>query len=423
MKNKVLTTLLSVCLLFTITGCTKSDENLQIDNSSKDGEISIFVQDEAGITQTIQKYLLDNMDEIFGKNIELKWDSAEYYDNQNKGYRELMTTRMNSDYPDDIFIVPAEDVKSLVDDNRIVDLSELSFVERMSDAAKSISSYNGKYYFVPIAITAGGFYWNLDVLKKYNLEVPNTYDEMINVFAKLKANGITPYAGNKGYALTIPAMCVSLSKIYSSPNKDELLKQLKNGTVASSEYFRAGFEFINELKEKGYLDSESTLQTVPMSGEIEKFKTGKAAAICLWQSSALDGVSTVMTGFPGKDGMACVTGTTDKFAIGMNSKNIDLAKEVIEIFASEKTIEECNKNGAISAYKNVREPKYLDKHKDIINQINSNKIIQIPNTDLTLGLNYWDNVRDISRKILSGELDVQGACDELDAKQKEQISS
>lgn len=422
MKNKVLTNVLSFCLLLMITGCTNSDENLQIDNSSKDGEISIFVQVEAGITQTIQKYILDNMDELFDKNIDLKWDSAEYYDSQNKSYRELMMTRMNSEYPDDIFIVPAEDVKSLADSNKILDLSDLSFVERMSDAAKNISSYNGKYYFIPIGFTAGGFYWNLDVLKKYNLEVPNTYDEMMNVFAKLKANGITPYAGNKGYALTIPAMCISLSKIYSSPNKDKLINQLKNGTVASSEYFRAGFEFINEIKEKGYLDSESTLQTVPMTDEIEKFKAGEAVAICLWQSSGLDGVSTVMTGFPGKDGMACVTGTTDKFAIGTNSKNIDLAKDVIEIFSSEKTIEECNKNGAISAYKSVQEPNYLDRHKDLIEQINNNKIIQIPNTDLTLGLNYWDNVRDISRKILSGELDVQGACDELDAKQKEQIS-
>lgn len=32
MKNRLLNRVLCFCLLFTITGCTKKDENLQIDN-------------------------------------------------------------------------------------------------------------------------------------------------------------------------------------------------------------------------------------------------------------------------------------------------------------------------------------------------------------------------------------------------------
>lgn len=425
--KKIMILLLCFVLIFAMSSCGDKDNgNLILDEDSDDVIISYFSETSSASTATLEKYLMDNIGEKLGDSIVVNWDYADYYGEEGGDYRQLLKKRIQSDEPDDLFVINAEDVKEYADNGWILDLSDMDFVDKMTDAAKSISTYNGKIYFTPIGFTGFGLYWNLDVLEKYNLSVPKNYDEMMDTFDKLKENGVTPYAGNKGFALTVPALCMSLTKVYQSEDREALIQDLATGKTKSSHYLREGFTFIRNMAQKGYLDPEFTLNTAPNSDELKAFSNGEAACICLAQQPSGDTLKDcryVMSGFFSKDGVSSVVGTTSKFAINANSKNIDVCKQIVQLTSSQDCIDYCNQFGTVSAFK-LEDPSddlYDEEIRDFVDLMCSDG--QIPNTDLELGLNYWDNVRDICREIIAGTMTVDQACKALDQYQKEQIKS
>jgi len=65
--------------------------------------------------------------------------------------------------------------------------------------ARDIHQFKGEYVAVPITIHRLNWVWvNHDVLNRYQLKVPQTWDQMIKVFQQLKQRGIAPLAlGNE----------------------------------------------------------------------------------------------------------------------------------------------------------------------------------------------------------------------------------
>lgn len=426
MKRIVIISLCMV-LIFAMSSCgDKEDGNLILDEDTEDTVISYFSETSSSSSSALEKYLMDNIGEKLGNSVVVNWDYAEYYGEEGQDYRKLLKKRIQSDEPDDLFTINAEDVKEYADRGWILNLSDMDFVDNMTDSAKSISTYDGKVYFAPIGFTGFGLYWNLDILERYNLSVPTDYDEMLETFEKLKKNGITPYAGNKGFGLTVPALCMSLTEVYQSSNKEVLINELAVGKTKSSHYMRKGFEFIDLMIKKGYMDAAFTLSATPYYDDLEAFSKGEAACICLSQQPGGDNLKNsryVMTGFFGKDGVSSVVGTTSKLAINARSKNMDVCKQIVQLASSEDCIAYCNENGTVSAFKLKKQEdiQYDEGMKAFVKLMNSDG--QIPNTDLELGLNYWDNVRDICREIVAGNMTVDQACEALDKYQSEQIKA
>ncbi|MBU5672717.1 extracellular solute-binding protein [Paenibacillus brevis] len=57
---------------------------------------------------------------------------------------------------------------------------------------------DGKTYGLPIELNISPVYYNKAIFEKYNLEVPQTYDQFLSIVEKLSSNGVTPIAlGNK----------------------------------------------------------------------------------------------------------------------------------------------------------------------------------------------------------------------------------
>lgn len=84
-------------------------------------------------------------------------------------------------------------MKDLVDANLVADLTDLwnkhpEFPQGLRDAM----SFNGKAYALPYVVEYWGIWYNKDIFAKYNLKVPTTWDEFLQVCATLKKNGITP---------------------------------------------------------------------------------------------------------------------------------------------------------------------------------------------------------------------------------------
>ena len=69
-----------------------------------------------------------------------------------------------------------------------------------SDAVFTQQTYDGKIYAVPLNIAAACCYYNKDIFKEAGVEVPTTYDELLDACKKIKDAGYTPITISAGTA-------------------------------------------------------------------------------------------------------------------------------------------------------------------------------------------------------------------------------
>lgn len=89
-------------------------------------------------------------------------------------------------------------LESLADSGNLEDLSDIwdKYVipNGVSEDIKEALTYNGKTYAVPYSIIYNEIIYNKTVFDQYGLEVPETFDDFLNVCETLKSNGVTPIA-------------------------------------------------------------------------------------------------------------------------------------------------------------------------------------------------------------------------------------
>ena len=82
-----------------------------------------------------------------------------------------------------------------------------SFVEGILD----YYTYDGETYAIPSQIAYATMFYNKDIFAQYDLAVPTTYEEFLNVCTVLKENGITPIAMEASEAWVPAQMVLQLS--------------------------------------------------------------------------------------------------------------------------------------------------------------------------------------------------------------------
>lgn len=89
----------------------------------------------------------------------------------------------------------------------VTDLSDTAAAKRVLPAVKTlvdgVGECPGRTSAVPYSIMAAGVIYNKDIFAKYNLQVPKTYDQLLNVSKTLKDNGVTPFYGTFYDAWTV----------------------------------------------------------------------------------------------------------------------------------------------------------------------------------------------------------------------------
>lgn len=69
----------------------------------------------------------------------------------------------------------------------LADLKGESWVPQLTDTIKDVvTDKQGKVYVLPISEAKDGISYNVNVLKKYNIEVPKTFDELMAASEKIK---------------------------------------------------------------------------------------------------------------------------------------------------------------------------------------------------------------------------------------------
>lgn len=422
-KRGLLGVLVTVGIMGTGCGMGQAVPELYVDDSIPEMPITVFTQN-VEVSEAIEERCKAVLNQDGSTNITVYSDSASYYADEGLSYRELLLKRLSSGTADDLYLIPAEDVLEFDEKGYIYDMTNLSFTENLSQDALIQSTYDGKVFSLPLSYTCFGFIWNVDMLKKYDLELPENLDEFLNVCETLKENGILPYGANKDFGLTVPVMCAGLYDVYQGEGSEQKVEAVSNGTVPASEYMEKGFAFLQMMIDKGYMDPERALDTMP-SREDEKnfFAEGNCAFICaLYRKKAFADYpfEIAMTALPVlENGSVCVVGADQRLAVNPGSKHLDAAIAIVEALGEASTLDSfANNLGKISSSKNATAPD-IPQGEAIIACIAKGE--QIPNQDFRLNFNVWDTVRDLSQQLCEGRSAAEVAA-EYDSRQMEEIS-
>lgn len=419
-KSCMLGVLFMVMMAVTACGSEGESEIQVIEEPEKQPEYLSFFSSESYRNNDVVKYWSDEFTKEYNKQIYINFDGASYYADEGLSYRELLEKRLSSSAPDDMYIINAEDVLDFEKKGYWMDLSDMDFVDNLSESALYQSTYNEKVFSVPLCFTGFGFVWNVDMLTELGLSIPENLDEFMNVCEVVKENGILPYGANKGYSLTVPAMGMGFSKLYKSQDVKVQIEDLNSGERNVSEYVREGFEFLSLMIEKGYMDPEQALNTTPKTTDVEGFYNGEYAFICTSLGEFIGDENqsfyTETTGLPIlPEGSVSVFGADKRLCVNPNSKHLEVVKEFIEMVGSKEALE-----ASAELEKTVSSAKDAD-----LNRFTNEKKLatlltepgQIPNQDFGLHFNTWESIRDISREICSGT-SIDEACRLLDEKQQ-----
>ena len=97
----------------------------------------------------------------------------------------------------------------------------------------------------------------------------------------LKEGGVTPFAVNRWYAMTVPVMAKGLYKLYQSEHYGELVEGLNDGSVPIGDYMLEGFQMFEEFLDQGYYGDDLTregVDSVPArTTDLQDFQNQKVA--------------------------------------------------------------------------------------------------------------------------------------------------
>lgn len=417
---------MAAMLLCTATACSSSSQNLQIVQAPSEApEYLSFFSPNTFTSSDTGKYWSDYFAQTYNRKVFVSYDGANYYSDEGLSYRELLEKRLQSSMPDDLYIINAEDVIAFEQKGYWMDLSDMDFVNNISDAALYQSTYNGKVFSVPLSFTGFGFYWNVTLLKEHGLEIPQNLTEFLSVCEALKQAGILPYGANKGYALTVPAMCAGLSALYGSEDKTQRINALNSGETPISSYMRDGFALVEMMIANGYLDPQQALDTAP-DGEWDLFLSGGCAFVCIGMTAALgdeqkNGLELVLAGVPVlENGAVSVYGAIGRLCVNPASKNLETALEFIEMVGAKQALDtSAMLEKALSCAKDS--DIVVSEDKQMLGEL-LQQPGQIPNQDFALHFNTWESIRNVCREICGGA-SVEEACAMLDELQATELEA
>jgi len=125
-------------------------------------------------------------------------------------FKQAIRAYLTSSAPPDVLTWFAGNrARFFIDKDLIMDISdvweEAGWNESYAKGFRAMSSVDDKQYFLP-----GNWYWwavyyDTRVFDEYDIEIPETWDELMAVCEKLKSNGVTPFTVGTKYRWTAAA--------------------------------------------------------------------------------------------------------------------------------------------------------------------------------------------------------------------------
>ena len=203
-------------------------------------------------------------EERLGINVGYITYTAENY--QDRTYDEVALDRARNNL-DDIYLLNPDVIQILGEEGKLKDLSDLACAENLRDVVRIANTVDGKLVAIPQEVVAYGLFINKDMFDKYSLELPETPEEFLECCRVFKENGIeTPVGANRWWLETF-VLAQAYADLYNGGNTEAEIAALNSGESRYSDYMRPGFEFLQEMIDRGYIDASRAYVSEAIEGE------------------------------------------------------------------------------------------------------------------------------------------------------------
>jgi len=293
----------------------------------------------------------------------------EYYPNANlqyvtmDDYNNVISSALVGSEPPDIFTTGSYMIGNEMYDDMFEScevLSDPSVDVDYSCIRDSIirTTDSGDVVMLPIFTTSYGMIVNMDIFEKEGLKIPTTYDELVEVCAKLKDAGYeSPVMGTNRFSGSGLFNCFAYPMFaYDVINNSDKVDALNNLESSSGELMRPALERLYEFVNSDCIDVAKCQDEITDEYEsvIMRFFEGDVPmmlATCdvvsgtAKRESKSDAFSAhpfkyrFFTAPAGDDGGYFINSVSICFSVNKNSGNIDMANEFMRFLISPKELD------------------------------------------------------------------------------------
>lgn len=420
--------LLTGTILLGITACGQKgpkDMNLVSDQEEEKKTVYLFgpmeksKPDMKNLARSAADLTIIKAEEELNLTVEYRTYTAENY--QEKTYDDVTLDRARNNM-DDLYLLNPDTVKVLGEEGKLADLSGLDNVDNLREVVKAANTIDGKLVAVPQEVVVYGLFINKDMFDRYDLELPEKPEDLMECCRVLKENGIeTPIGANRWWLETI-VLAQAYAELYNGGNTEAQIEALNNKEAKYSDYMRPGFEYLKEMIDKGYIDAEKAYTYEAIEGEGPGFLAQKTPIVMAYWGAANSETAygnpdfhMQVIGFPSEYGPMPVVPMTG-YSIGEDAVHREEAMEVLNIMTSDESLQMYSEvNKVISPSVNVNVD-CIDALKPLRDRFNEN--IFVLGSNAGMELEQWGNTCRIVRELLNGA-SVDACMAEFDRLQEE----
>ncbi len=397
--------------LWTLSACGRpdADKNLITNPDETKVVVNMFTPMEKSnpnadnTARTAQELTVIAAEEALGLQVEYRTYTAENY--QEKTYDEVLIDRARNNM-DDIYLLNPDVLLLLGSEGYLADLSHLESAKNLRDVVKVANTVNGKLVGIPQEVVAYGLFVNKDIFDQYQLELPNTPEEFLECCRVFQENGIeTPVGANRWWLETF-VLAQGYADLYNGGNTEAEIAALNSGEAKMSDYMRPGFEFLQEMIRKGYIDAQKAYVSEAIEGEGPDFLAGKTPIVMAYWGAAISETAygnpdfnMQVIGFPSSRGQMPVVPMTG-YGISANADNLESAMATLDFIVSDEMLQLYSENNqVISPSKNVN-VECIDALKSLNDRINEG--VYVLGSNANMKVEQWGNICLVVRQLLNG---------------------
>jgi len=358
----------AACLaaLLVLTACGGQDDptNLITKDKTEERTVNLFSPMEKtdpnaeNVARTAADLTVAMAEEALGITMAYRTYTAEDY--QDKTYDEVCLDRARNQM-DDLYLLNPDVTLTLGAEGRLMDLSGLDSAKNLREIIRVANTVDGKLVAIPQEVVAYGLFVNVDLFQQYGLSLPETPEEFLVCCQTFQDNGIdTPIGANRWWLETF-VFAQAYAQLYNGGNTAAEIAALNSGEARYSDYMRPGFEFLQTLIDRGYIDAEKAAVSEAIEAEGPDFLAGKTPIVMAYWGAANTETAYGKTdfemqviGFPSPLGQMPVMPMTG-LAVCAGSEHQEDAARAVDVMVSDEALKLYSEtNRVISPSKNVK---------------------------------------------------------------------
>ena len=355
------------------------------------------------IARTASDLTVAMAEEKLGVSMMYRTYTAENY--QDKTYDEVTLDRARSNM-DDLYLLNPDTLLILGAEGKLMDLSGLDSAKNLREIIRVANTVDGKLIAIPQEIVAYGLFLNMDLFNQYGLSQPETPEEFLECCRVFKENGFeTPIGANRWWLETF-VFAQAYADLYNGGNAEAEIAALNSGEAKYSDYMRPGFEFLQILIDRGYIDAETALVSEAIEAEGPDFLAGKTPIVMAYWGAAnaetgygKTDFEMQVVGFPSSRGQMPVIPMTG-YGIGAEAEHREDAAKALDIMTSDEALQLYSEtNRVISPSKNVKVD-CVPALRPLNDRIEEG--IYVLGSNAGMNVEQWGNTCLIVRELLEG---------------------